>query len=60
MTVEIRELIIQAKITDVGPSQPAVTRIQLPEVTQHQDEQLVDMIIRRVLEQLQEQGWGKP
>ncbi|MDA8481213.1 DUF5908 family protein [Citrobacter sp. Awk 4] len=60
MTVEIRELIIQAKITDSASSQPVVTRIQMPEVTRYRDEQLVDMITRRVLEQLQEQGWGKP
>lgn len=59
MTVEIRELIIRANITDITSSQPTVTRIQMPDFTRNKDEQLVDIITRRVLEQLQEQGWGK-
>lgn len=59
MTVEIRELIIQAKITDATSSQPIAPRIQMPDFTRYKDEQLVDIITRRVLEQLQEHGWGK-
>lgn len=59
MTVEIRELIIRANITDATSSQPTVTRIQMPDFTRNKDEQLVDIITRRILEQLQEQGWGK-
>lgn len=58
MTVEIRELIIQAKITDTASSQPTATRIQMPDFIRGKEE-WVDIIIRRVLEQLQEQGWGK-
>ncbi len=49
MTIEIRELVIQAQVTQSS------TRTVLPVLNPHEKERLVDEITRQVLEQLREQ-----
>jgi hypothetical protein len=58
MTIEIRELVIQAKVTaseDDMPTSP-LSPGNGPEC--REEERLIQTITRRVLEQLREEGWG--
>jgi hypothetical protein len=52
MTVEIRELVIQARVTTEDQQSPA-----LPPTRTLSEQEWVEMITRRVLECLGEQGW---
>lgn len=56
MTIEIRELVIQARVT--APDErgtPAVAASLSPA----QEERWIETVSRRVLEQLREDGWGQ-
>lgn len=55
MTVEIRELVIQARAT--SEKEPPTA---LPPPRPLPDEEWVEIIARRVLEHLREQGWRAP
>ncbi|MCF7696884.1 hypothetical protein KPG66_12520 [Mycetohabitans sp. B2] len=53
MTLEIRELVIEARIVDAAPAvamQNAETRLTL-----QQEERLIEEVVRRVLTQLREE-----
>ncbi|MCF2134581.1 MULTISPECIES: DUF5908 family protein [Mycetohabitans] len=53
MTLEIRELVIEARIADAAPAvavQNAETRLTL-----QQEERLIEEVVRRVLTQLREE-----
>jgi hypothetical protein len=53
MTIEIRELVIQAKVTASEDGMPTS-----PLSPGNGQERLIQTITRRVLEQLREEGWG--
>jgi len=57
MTVEIRELVIQAK---VSMPEDTMALAQAPDSgwERGREERLIQTITRRVLEQLRDEGWG--
>jgi hypothetical protein len=57
MTVEIRELVIQAKIS---MPEDTMAPAQAPDSgwERIREERLIQTITRRVLEQLRDEGWG--
>ncbi|MGF6903062.1 DUF5908 family protein [Paraburkholderia sp. GAS348] len=57
MTLEIRELVIQAKV--VGPEENAAAPPPLSFAQERiQEERLVQAVTRRIIEQLRDEGWG--
>jgi Family of unknown function (DUF5908) len=59
MTIEIRELVIQAKVS--SPDDRDAVRTQAcPGVDDRiLEERLIQLITRRVFEQLRDEGWGQ-
>lgn len=58
MTIEIRELVIRAKVTASDDGMPAQPLSPGDGQERLQEERWIRMITRRVMEQLREEGWG--
>ncbi|CAE6749194.1 hypothetical protein R69927_02083 [Paraburkholderia domus] len=58
MTLEIRELVIQAKVVSPEDSAPTVAPQLSLALEQFQEERLIRAVTRRVIEQLRDEGWG--
>lgn len=55
MTIEIRELVIQAKVT-VPEETPSVMPVRNTAQQKADEAKLIELVMRRVLEKLREQG----
>lgn len=56
MTIEIKELVIQARVVDDDSALKDASRTALTD--RMQETRLVDLVTKRVLERLRDQGWG--
>nr|WKF60506.1 hypothetical protein HUO10_005027 [Paraburkholderia busanensis] len=57
MTVEIKELVIQARIVDDDSAIKDASRTTVAD--RMQEARLVELVTKRVLERLRDQGWGE-
>lgn len=57
MTIEIRELVIQARVVDDDSTGKDAPRTTVAD--RMQEARLVELVAKRVLERLRDQGWGE-